>query len=120
VANQKKGMPRHEQVAEISWRLKVLAGELDIPIVVLSQLTREAQGERPKLSQLRDSGAVEQDADIVILMWNKGYTDDTKSAATITLIVEKHRNGPTGDIDMIFVPARMRFRELDREGGGNG
>jgi replicative DNA helicase len=117
VANQKKGMPRHEQVAEISWRLKVLAGELDIPIVVLSQLTREAQGERPKLSQLRDSGAVEQDADIVILMWNKGYTDDTKSAATITLIVEKHRNGPTGDIDMIFVPARMRFRELDRQEG---
>ena len=114
IANVKGNIPRHEQVAEISRTLKGLARELNIPIVVLSQLTREAQGERPKLSQLRDSGAVEQDADIVALLWNKGYTDDTKQLLNVIFIVEKNRNGSTGDIPMVFRPSRMHFRE---EGG---
>lgn len=113
VANERKDIPRHEQVAEISRTLKGLSRELDIPIVVLSQLTREAQGERPKLSQLRDSGAVEQDADTVALLWNRGYSDDTHSAVNVTFILEKNRNGATGDIPMIFKPSRMNFKQLE-------
>lgn len=115
VDNKRSDIPRHEQVAEISRMLKGLSRELEIPIVALSQLTREAQGERPKLSQLRDSGGVEQDADIVILLWNKGWTDEAKDALEIVFIVEKNRNGQTGDVDMIFKPSRMRFGEIDRK-----
>ena len=111
VKNDRRDLPRHEQVAEISKTLKQLARELNIPVIVLSQLTREAQGERPKLSQLRDSGAVEEDADMVILLWNQGWVDETSGRLKITLIVEKNRNGPVGDIDMDFEPDLMRFRE---------
>jgi replicative DNA helicase len=115
VSNDRRDIPRHEQVAEISRTLKTLARELDIPVVVLSQLTREAQGERPKLSQLRDSGAVEQDADMVILLHNMGWTDDARTHVKINLIVEKNRNGATGDVPMIFRPAMMRFAEVEKE-----
>lgn len=120
VSNEKRDVPRHEQVAQISKSLKSLARELDIPVVVLSQLTREAQGERPKLSQLRDSGAVEQDADIVILLHNLGWTDDNRTKVKINLIIEKNRNGATGDTPMMFVPAWMRFSEVAQEWGGGG
>jgi replicative DNA helicase len=111
VKNERRDIPRHEQIAEISKALKQTSRELDIPIVVLSQLTREAQGERPKLSQLRDSGAVEEDSDMVILLWNKGYKDETKNEVLIEFIVEKNRNGPIGNILMTFTPNRMRFKE---------
>lgn len=112
VSNERKDMPRHEQVAQISKTLKALARELDIPVIVLSQLTREAQGERPKLSQLRDSGAVEQDADIVILLHNQGWIDErVKDKIRINLIIEKNRNGQVGDVPMVFTPSWMRFNE---------
>jgi replicative DNA helicase len=114
VTNERRDIPRHEQVAEISRTLKGLARELDIPIVVLSQLTREAQGERPKLSQLRDSGAVEQDADMVILLHALGFTDESRTELKINLIVEKNRNGATGEISMVFKPQVMRFGESDQ------
>ena len=110
IKNERRDIPRHEQVAEISKALKQLARELDLPVVVLSQLTREAQGARPNLSQLRDSGAVEEDSDIVILLWNQGM-NETKDAVQITFIVEKNRNGPRGDIPMVFYPERMTFKE---------
>lgn len=113
VDNKRSDIPRHEQVAEISRTLKCLSRELEIPIIALSQLTREAQGERPKLSQLRDSGGVEQDADMVILLWNKGWTDERHEELDIVFIVEKNRNGQTGDVDMIFKPSRMRFAEKE-------
>src|SRR5690606_29052301 len=60
--------PRHEQISRVSASLKVLAKELEIPVLALSQLNRDAEGERPKLSQLRDSGSLEQDADIVLML----------------------------------------------------
>lgn len=115
VSNRKENTPRHEQVAEISMSLKGLARELDIPVIVLSQLTREAQGERPKLSQLRDSGAVEQDADMVILLHNLGYIDDSSRelGVKLNMIVEKNRNGAVGDIPIIFKPNLMRFTQND-------
>jgi replicative DNA helicase len=117
ITNTRKNMPRHEQVAEISLTLKALARELDIPVIALSQLTREAQNTRPKLSQLRDSGAVEQDADIVALLWNQGWADSTNQCLKITFIMEKNRNGSIGDISMLFKPARMRFAEADWKDG---
>lgn len=110
VKNERRDIPRHEQVAEISKALKQLARELDIPVIVLSQLTRDAQGARPNLSQLRDSGAVEEDSDIVMLMWNQGY-NEAGDRIKVTLIMEKNRNGPCGDIPMEFTPDRMTFRE---------
>ena len=115
IRNEKQGVPRHEQVAEISMKLKGLARELDIPVIVLSQLTREAQNGKPNLAQLRDSGAVEQDADVVILLQHKGYTDDTNKEMRINLIVEKQRNGATGLVPMIFKAPKMRFAETEQE-----
>lgn len=113
IGNEKNNLRRYEQVAEISKAFKQLARELDIPVIALSQLTRDAQGERPNMAQLRDSGAVEQDADIIMLLYNQGWTDDNRTHMKITLIVEKGRNIGTGDIPMIFQPSRMRFGETD-------
>ena len=106
---------RHEQVGKISKGLKQLARELDIPIIVLSQLTRDAQGKRPNLAQLRESGSVEQDADVVILLWVKGWADETsKEILNVTMIVEKSRNSGTGDVHMAFKPSTTRFRENEK------
>jgi replicative DNA helicase len=113
ITNDRKQLPRHEQVAEISKSMKGLARELNIPVVVLSQLTREAQGERPKLSQLRDSGSVEQDSDMVILLHQIGYEDESKQIMRLNLIVEKNRSGAVGDIPMSFKPAHMRFSQAE-------
>jgi replicative DNA helicase len=115
VTNENERIPRHEQVAQISKTFKGLARELDIPVVILSQLTREAQGERPKLSQLRDSGSIEQDADMVILLHQLGYEDDTKQLMRLNLIVEKNRSGSTGDIPMLFKPSHMRFTQSEEK-----
>jgi replicative DNA helicase len=112
LVSNKTHAPRHEQVAEISQALKGLARELDIPIIALSQLTREAQDERPKLSQLRDSGSVEQDADMVIFLWNRGSKEKNDPKQEVTMITEKHRHGPKGDCEMIFHATRMRFYEV--------
>lgn len=112
VSNKTKA-PRHEQVAEISQALKGLSRELDIPIVALSQLNRESQDERPKISQLRDSGSVEQDADLIILLWNKGAKQPDDPKKDVSMIVAKHRHGPVGDRDMIFHATRMRFYEVE-------
>jgi replicative DNA helicase len=106
-------MMRHDQVAFLSKGLKALSRELDIPIVVLSQLSREAHGLRPNLAQLRESGSVEQDADVVILLWNQGWADDAHEMLNVTMIVEKNRNGATGDVAMAFKPAITRFRESE-------
>jgi replicative DNA helicase len=111
ITNEKNNLKRYEQVSEISRGLKGLARELDIPIVVLSQLTRESQGNKPTIADLRESGSIEQDADIIILLRDMGYTDDTQSCKKIQWIVGKQRNGATGDISMIFKGAFMRMRE---------
>jgi replicative DNA helicase len=113
ISNKSDKVPRHEQVAEISASMKNLARELGVPVIVLSQLTREAQGERPKLSQLRDSGAVEQDADMVILLQHCGYVDDAKTQIKLNMIVEKNRSGRVGDVPMLFVADKMRMKEVE-------
>ncbi|GMR19315.1 MAG: replicative DNA helicase [Patescibacteria group bacterium] len=103
---------RVQEVSEISRALKNLARELDIPVLALSQLSRavESRGEsRPQLSDLRESGSIEQDADIVMFL----YRDDPDERENIRLFVAKHRNGPTGEIPLRFRGERTRFYEAD-------
>jgi replicative DNA helicase len=110
--------PRQEQVAKIARRLKGLARELKAPILCLSQLNRQAEDSRdhrPKLSHLRESGAIEQDADVVMFVhresyFKKGDPDADESNDTDALIIiEKQRNGPTGDVELHWERNFTRF-----------
>lgn len=102
----KKSDSRQQEIAEISRSLKVLAKELDVPIIALSQLSRATTsrtGNKPQLSDLRESGAIEQDADIVMFIHRPGYYDDTVENKDLAeLIVAKHRNGPTETIPLMW------------------
>lgn len=103
-----KRAPRHEQVAAISRRLKLLARDLKIPVVCLAQLNRnveERAGGKPRLSDLKESGSIEQDADAVLLLHRSGEND----GATVEVIVAKNRNGRTGEIDLMFEKQFLRF-----------
>jgi len=108
---------RQVEISEISRGLKGLAKELNLPVVALSQLSRQAEqreGKRPTLADLRESGAIEQDADLVALLFREEYyspTPENKGVATI--IVAKQRNGPTGDLELRFFPDYARFTNLD-------
>lgn len=111
-----KSQNRASEVAKISWELKSLAKELRIPVLALSQLNRQSEfreGGRPQLSDLKESGSIEQDADVVFLI----HRMDT-SPEDVTVIVAKNRNGPTGDIEMKFAPAQCRF--IDTKGDKHG
>jgi replicative DNA helicase len=103
---------RVQEVAEISQGLKNVARELRIPVIALSQLSRavESRGERiPQLSDLRESGSIEQDADVVLFLYRKD--DDIREA--MSLKIAKHRNGPIGDIDLYFKGDRIRFYGME-------
>lgn len=97
--------PRHERVGQISKQLKSLAEELDIPIVVLSQITRSSEGRMPGLDDLRQSGEIEEDSDCVIFLHRKRDENETD------VCVAKNRNGPTGSIKLAFLPQFVRFEE---------
>jgi len=107
------------RIGEISRSLKILAKERNIPLIVLSQLNREIehrQTGRPQLSDLRDSGAIEQDADMVMFIHKKiakGMEDDPQYRDKIELIIAKHRNGPTGMVPLAFLPEYTLFREIE-------
>jgi len=110
---------RVQEVSEISRGLKALARELSVPVVALSQLSRQpeqrAPGEAPRLSDLRESGAIEQDADLVIFLWREKERapDDTSAdGETIKVKLAKHRNGPTGEIDLWFRRSQTRFESV--------
>ena len=110
---------RQVEVAKISVGVKGLAKELDIPVVVLAQLNRQAeQQERPKLSQLRESGAIEQDADVVMFLHRDrdAQKDSTQECIDAEIIVEKNRNGQTGIADLVFFPSIMKFESKSRYG----
>ena len=106
-----------QQITEISRSLKVLAKELDIPVLALSQLSRavEQRGGKPRLSDLRDSGSIEQDADVVMFIHRDDKTNENSDKPGIAeIMVEKHRNGPTGRIELFFDDKRTTFREIDK------
>ncbi len=113
---------RQVEIADISSGVKALAKELSIPIIVLSQLNRQPEqreGGRPKLSDLRESGAIEQDADVVgLLVRPEVYQDDADERAAkegeATLIIAKQRNGPTGDVPLTFAKEYTSFMDRAR------
>jgi replicative DNA helicase len=106
---------RVQEVSDISRSLKALARELNVPVIALSQLSRASEqrggDRRPQLSDLRDSGAIEQDADVVIFIHRPEYYDreDESKRGTAEILLAKHRNGPTGDINLRFTREYTRF-----------
>jgi replicative DNA helicase len=105
---------RQQEISEISRSLKALAKELDVPVVALSQLSRavETRGESmPKLSDLRESGALEQDADLIMFLYRKENPPEAESGTT-DLSIGKHRNGPTGSLKLVFKSEYTRFEDL--------
>jgi len=105
---------RVQEVSDISSGLKSIAKELTIPIVALSQLSRESErstDRRPQLSDLRDSGSIEQDADIVLFLYREGMHNQEVDKSQTQLIVAKNRNGPVRDIDLVFIAEQTAFRE---------
>jgi replicative DNA helicase len=114
-SSSKRKENRQQEVSEISRDLKMLAKELNIPVIALSQLNREVEAEKPpipKLSMLRDSGAVEQDADVVMFIYRGDIYEPNTENGVAQLIVAKHRNGPTGRVRMRFSHTFARFDEL--------
>jgi replicative DNA helicase len=106
---------RVQEVSEISRFLKSLARELDVPVLALSQLSRavEQRGDgTPQLSDLRESGSIEQDADVVLFLSKMGGEEENSQNRKLS--VSKHRNGPTGEEELFFVKEQARFREIDK------
>ncbi|MFZ2125796.1 MAG: replicative DNA helicase [Candidatus Saccharimonadales bacterium] len=110
---------RVQEVSEISRGLKLIARELNVPVVALSQLSRSVESRSPQIPQLadlRESGSIEQDADIVMFIYREAYYNPETERENITdLIIAKHRNGPTGKVELYFHPERLRFMSLDRK-----
>ena len=106
---------RVQEVSEISRGLKALARELKVPVIALSQLSRQPEmreSKEPRLSDLRESGSIEQDADLVMFLWRekeRGSDDQQTDGEVVKLKLSKHRNGPTGEIDLWFKKAQTRF-----------
>ncbi|PID33197.1 replicative DNA helicase [Candidatus Saccharibacteria bacterium] len=111
---------RVQEVSEISRGLKLIARELNVPVIALSQLSRSVESRQPpvpQLSDLRESGSIEQDADLVTFIYRPGYYQpDNPEVQNITdLIIAKHRNGPVGKVQLYFHPERLRFISLDKK-----
>ena len=109
---------RVQEVSEISRGLKLLARELNVPVIALSQLSRTVENRTPQIPQLadlRESGSIEQDADIVMFIYREAYYNPDTDRQNITdLIIAKHRNGPVGRVELYFHPERLRFMSLDK------
>lgn len=109
---------RQQEVSEISRTLKQLAKELDVPIIALSQLSRgveQRQDKRPMMSDLRESGSIEQDADIVAFLYRDDYYDKESEKKNITeIIIAKQRNGPVGTVELVFLKQFNKFVNYDR------
>jgi len=110
---------RVQEVSEISRGLKLIARELNVPVVALSQLSRLVEQRNPQipmLSDLRESGSIEQDADLVMFMYREDYYNPETERQNLTdVIIAKHRRGPTGKIELFFDKARVRFMSLDKK-----
>ena len=111
-----------QQVTEISRSLKTMARELEVPVIALSQLNRavEQRRDRPRLSDLRDSGSIEQDADVVMFIHRDDkYNKDSTKPNIAEILIEKHRNGPVGKIELYFDEKKVTFHDIDKSGLGD-
>ena len=117
-SNTRRNESRQQEISEISRALKVLARELNIPIIALSQLSRAVearQDHRPMLSDLRESGAIEQDADVVMFLYrDEYYNPDTEKKNIAEVIVAKQRNGATGSIELVWLGQYTKFANKER------
>jgi len=109
---------RQQEIAEISRGLKILARDLDVPVLAIAQLSRAVEqrhDKRPLLSDLRDSGAIEQDADMVMFLYrDEYYNPDSDDKGIAEIIVGKHRNGPTGKVQLAWLEQYTKFASLAR------
>ncbi len=112
------GDNRVQEISEISRGLKGLARELNVPVIALSQLSRSVEMRSPKipqLSDLRESGSIEQDADVVMFIYREDYYEkESERKGMADLLIRKHRNGPTGEVELFFQPEQMLFRSVDK------
>jgi len=119
IRGMRRGDNRQQEISDISQSLKALAKELNVPVIAVSQLSRAVEsreGHRPKLSDLRESGAIEQDSDVVVLLFREEYykpTDENQGVADV--IIAKQRNGPVGTIKLTFLKEYTKFTDLARE-----
>jgi replicative DNA helicase len=113
---------RVQEISEISRNLKILARELNVPVVAASQLSRSVESRNPQIPQLadlRESGSIEQDADVVAFIYREDYYNPDSSRANITdILIKKHRNGPTKNVELYFDRDKQRFRDLDTKHSG--
>ena len=111
------GDNRVQEISEISRGLKGLARELNVPVIALSQLSRSVEMRSPKipqLSDLRESGSIEQDADVVMFIYREDYYEkESERKGMADLLIKKHRNGPTGEVELFFQPEQMLFKSVD-------
>lgn len=114
---------RVQEISEISRGLKGLARELDVPVIALSQLSRAVEhrdDKRPQLSDLRESGSIEQDADLVMFLYrDEYYHPESEHKGVTEILLRKHRNGPTGSFELFFNPAQMRFADIEKRRAEN-
>ncbi len=110
-----------QMVTEISRSLKALAREIDVPVLALSQLSRavESRGGKPRLSDLRDSGSIEQDADVVMFIHREKDEESNEKKDVAEILIEKHRNGPTGKVELYFDAARTSFSDIEKGNFGS-
>jgi replicative DNA helicase len=122
---QSRDANRVQEVSEISRGLKALARELQVPVVALSQLSRQAEmrtneNKEPRLSDLRESGSIEQDADLVMFLWREKERGEEETSSDdegeiVNLSLAKHRNGPTGHVKLWFKKRQTRFVQLEED-----
>lgn len=117
--NSRRGGTREQEISEISRTLKILAKELDVPVIALSQLSRGVESredKRPMLSDLRESGAIEQDADIVMFLYRDDYyNEDSSDKNKAEVIIAKHRGGSTGTRKLLWMPSYTKFANLSNQ-----
>ena len=108
---------RVQEISEISRGLKGVARELNVPVLALSQLSRSVENRNPQIPQLadlRESGSIEQDADVVAFIYREEYySPETDRKKLTDIFIKKHRNGPTGGVELYFDNEKQRFRSVD-------